>query len=657
MTAQGADRSLLRFVDAHAVSAAVRKETRNREIHLPPISVYRWWARRTESEFGALIDAATSHFPEGSLLIADPFVGGGIIPLAAVSRHHRVYAQDLNPWAVSGLGAMLSLPSAHALRAATRDLRDAATPLLRKAYATTGSDETPATISHTLRVASAECSACGHRSRLFPHATVTLLVRKERQQTGAFIACPNGHLFQGDIELSKACPSCGCDVDPSANYTARRRVVCVSCAHHESLEDRAENRTWAWEVVLVERATDKTREIAVPRPNEIAQADESTWRPSRKLGRIPPGQETKVLCRHGFTNWEDLYPPRQRVVTEALLRLCDEILDDVDTRRACRMAVLGTVEMAGFLSRWDRWYLKSYESMAGHRFNFTTLSAEPNVWGTKRSGRGTVRRRMRLLEKAAEWLDAQVGRGLNVEIAASTRRRRTSLKLDVDARIVEGSSERMLLPSNSVDLILTDPPYHDDVQYDELSLPLRAWAGLPTTALDGEAVVSSARNLNTGADDYRDLLTRIFREARRTLKSEGHFVLSYANREPNAWVNVFSALQSAGLRAIGYEILHSENETSPAKRDSRACTLDLIMDLVPENETPVEQWRPAASPDGDEREFLELVGSAFLEVGQLGEDWGGTFVQQLRASAFLQSPDDAKEEAATRAAEEATIAS
>jgi adenine-specific DNA methylase len=40
---------------------------------------------------------------------------------------------------------------------------------------------------------------------------------------------------------------------------------------------------------------------------------------------------------------------------------------------------------------------------------------------------------------------------------------------DWDVRVVEGSSEQMVLPSDSVHLVLTDPPYHDDVQYAELS--------------------------------------------------------------------------------------------------------------------------------------------------------------------------------------------
>ena len=55
--------------------------------------------------------------------------------------------------------------------------------------------------------------------------------------------------------------------------------------------------------------------------------------------------------------------------------------------RAISIAIIGSAEMAGHLSHWDRYYLKSYESMAGHRFNLTTFAVEPNVWGTVSSGR------------------------------------------------------------------------------------------------------------------------------------------------------------------------------------------------------------------------------------------------------------------------------
>jgi putative DNA methylase len=145
------------------------------------------------------------------------------------------------------------------------------------------------------------------------------------------------------------------------------------------------------------------RELALPTPAEVRQADRG-WRPKFRLPSIPAGQETNVLRRHGFRTWSDIYPVRQRVVTEELLSLASNASDDEAVVRALRLAIIGSAEMAGYLSRWDRFYLKSYESMAGHRFNFTTFAAEPNVWGTKESGRGSVTRRIRSFEKAAAWM-------------------------------------------------------------------------------------------------------------------------------------------------------------------------------------------------------------------------------------------------------------
>ena len=101
--------SPLRHLDANEISARVRREVRNREVHLPPVSTYRWWARRTESVNGSIIDAV-SRDHSGRMVVSDPFAGGGVIPLAAVMRGHKVYAQDLNPWAATGLAAMLALP-------------------------------------------------------------------------------------------------------------------------------------------------------------------------------------------------------------------------------------------------------------------------------------------------------------------------------------------------------------------------------------------------------------------------------------------------------------------------------------------------------------------------------------------------------------------
>lgn len=627
-------RSPLARLDARQISEQARRETRNREVHLPPVSVFRWWARRTEAVNGAIIEAA-SVGRDGPLLVADPFAGGGTIPLAAALRGHRVYAQDLNPWAAAGLAAMFSLPDPASLEAGRDRLRARVEGLLEEAYASTFSDGAPAWIAYTFRVGSAECPDCGERMRLFPYAMVTLKERRERGGTECFLACQRGHLFEGHSDRKAVCPTCGDATDPEARYTGRRVAACAVCRHEVKLASLAESGTWAWEPVFVERAYNGRRELALPTAQELKQADATTWKPARDLGPIPDGQETRVLIRHGFERWNDLYPRRQQHVLSRLLEACDDEAD-ARVRVGLRMALLGTTEMAGHISRWDRWYLKNYEGMASHRFNFTTLTAEPNVWGLETAGRGTFLRRVDQLVRAARFLEERTGGELKVEGPLESEERRRVMRQGLHVRVVRGSSERMVLTAGSVDLVLTDPPYHDDVQYDELSLPFRAWAGLPTEHLEAEAVVNAAvgKGNGNGKTAYRNLLSRIFTEARRVLAADGHLIFSYANRDPSAWADLFWALQEAGLHAAGYEIVHSENETDLAKRGVRACTLDLLMDLIPQPSSEPTH-RPSVREESDEERYLHVLGETFLQVGDLGEAWQAQMKQALSRCEFL----------------------
>ena len=228
----------------------------------------------------------------------------------------------------------------------------------------------------------------------------------------AFLACPNGHLFQGLSTTTTRCPDCRTLTDPSVNYTARRKITCP-CGHTDRLDQRAQ--TWDWDIVLVERSRPGRREIALPTAGELTAAEAAHMIPERTLGAIPDGQETRVLTRHGFHRWEQLYPVRQKVLLERLLSAARKCSTDPAVVRAVQIAIIGSAEMAGHLSRWDRYYLKSYESMAGHRFNLTTLAVEPNVWGTISSGRGTVLRRLTQLIKAASWLHGKIDKPLVVE--------------------------------------------------------------------------------------------------------------------------------------------------------------------------------------------------------------------------------------------------
>lgn len=362
---------------------------------------------------------------------------------------------------------------------------------------------------------------------------------------------------------------------------------------------------------------------------------DETWYPRRKLGAIPEAPETRVLRRHGFTSWSDIYPRRQRYVMEQLVNLTRSSHFTPRVQAALNMAVLGTAEMAGLLSRWDRYYLKSYESMASHRFNFTTLAVEPNIIGAGLHGRGTLRRRLELFERAAHWFhDSAIQ--MHPPVLRQADEPRFHAKPTRRATVVAGSSERMLLPNHSVDVVLTDPPYHDDVQYHELSLPFRAWANLTRVRMLGEAVAIPHSASLPGHRKYRGALQRIFDELHRVLKPDGRLLFSYANREPAAWVNLFAALRASDFQPLGYTILHSENESDHAKRNGRACNLDLILELAPAGRKVVERWRPSPLFDTDEERFLIAVGDAFLESTSMVNGWEVELVSRLRSEIFVR---------------------
>jgi putative DNA methylase len=606
--------SILSLVDPVAVSEEARRESRNREVHLPPLSTFRWWARRTAAVNRAVLQASSPALGDGPLDVLDPFAGGGTIPLVALQEGHNVRARDLNPWAAAGIRQMLDLPDPAALAAAYERLGERALDLLEKAYATQMADGEPGQVVHTMRVATGHCSHCDARQRQFPYATLTLLHRRERRRPEAILACPAGHVFEGTITKAQSCPVCRRRTDPEAFYTTRRFVKCAECGHSERLSDRARAGGFEWEIALVERVGKSGREFAVPTAAEIRQAEQG-WKPEQSLGEIPYGAETKVLLRHGFKCWEDLYPARQRVVMEKLLELVEETVEEAQVAAALRMAIVGTAEFAGLLSRWDRFYLKCNDATAGHRFNFSTFVPELNVWGAGSVGRGTVTRRVRSMAKAADWLRANTRGGT--------------------AAVDCGNSAE--LPNEAdVDLVLTDPPYHDDVHYGELSLLFRGWAGLGMGQLEGEAATNAAVGLNADSDSYADSLAQVFEACHRALRSEGRLVFSYANHEPRAWVALFAALQRAGFHAVACLSVHSENETDFKKRGIRSCTQDLLLELSrAPHETPVQLL---SSPG--EGAFMDAVADLFAQVGSLGGDWQDRACQSLERARAAELAED-----------------
>lgn len=573
--------SLLQQVAWDSVNERVRHEQRNREVYVPPISLFRWWARRPHALIGALIDAAANQ--SSSPVVSDPFSGGGTVAMEAARRGFSLYAQDLHPWAITGLATVLDGVDTDELRAACDAVLRGVDEECAHLYETTcplhGTDST---LAHVFWVRSKSCPTCSRVTYLYPYSLITRASRR-KDESAVFLGCPScGRASEHDaIAASPRCPGCRRTIPAtSASLLLNRRVTCRDgkCGTDFPAFD---GTTPTWAAVLVQRSCSTTAGLVahfdVPTVGErdVALAAPA---PAPVMEEIAAGLETSVLRRAGFRRWADVFPPRQLRTLVA----CSTTIANMDTtdaiRRRLRLAVCGAAEMAGYLSRWDRHYPKAFEAMANHRFPALGLACETNLLG--RRGRGTLRRRFDHTVAAARWAQDQLVLEGTVRAEDNTKRRR---RVRSGALVVCGSSERQLPSDGSVDLVLTDPPYFDDVQYAELAGLFLVWARatdlLPdSVALDvaSEAVANSTRG--TGVDEYRELLTRIFTEACRTLRPTGRVILTYHNTDIRAWWGLARALHDAKLEVCAVAVAETENAADHSKRGSNAFTSDLVIE-------------------------------------------------------------------------------
>jgi hypothetical protein len=250
---------------------------------------------------------------------------------------------------------------------------------------------------------------------------------------------------------------------------------------------------------------------------------------------------------------------------------------DERTKNRIQLAIVGAAEMAGYLCRWDRFHPKAFEALANHHFSALGLAVETNLLAYR--GRGTIRRRLIASVKAARWVESH-NRHCIVKMngAHCTRKEKPN-----SITLVCGTSAHQLLPRRSVDLVITDPPYFDAVQYGELAALFLTWAKVVrpqakawTLNLGLEAVPNAMRG--TDWTDYESKLCTILAETARTLNPEASVLITFHSTDFRGWASLGTAIHCAGLRIAGMAVATSENEMDHPKRGRAAFTQDLVIE-------------------------------------------------------------------------------
>ena len=566
------NQSLLSRVNWQKVGRMTQRELHNRELYAPVVSTYRWWARRPHSVMGALLDAAVDRFGQG-LTVSDPFCGGGTVTFEATRRGLRAYAQDLYSWPTRGLATALNPADPRDFEAAAQQLLAVLEPQ-RDNYRTPDGRE----LSHVIRVRATACNHCGHDYFLFPQPLISVLTRSPGERNAYFGCSGCGAIAKRKRTIARfRCTDCGL-VHP----TSKSFDECPHCGEpHISGPHGMSAGRWCpvlVQEVVLEDSLQRAR-LRPVRPDDPILADAAVGLHPSLEAPIPPGVETKRLLDAGFTRWGELYTARQATVLVRALEYIKRSANSPAIKDRLALAVLGAAEMPSFVSRWDRFHLKPFEGMANHRYSSGTLVVECNPISPV--GRGTLARRLGSAGKALAWLVRTCATQPKVVSTKANAVGRRPTNWDV--LVTTGSSCKQTLQDSSVNITLTDPPYHDDVQYGELARLFHAWLSvyIPVDEVDErqEAVPNSVRG--TSSDAYEKTIAACLTESRRALKPDGCLVLTFHNKRFVAWRALASALQQAGFSVRALAVVRSENGNDHCKRDVNALLHDLVIECVP----------------------------------------------------------------------------
>lgn len=186
------------------------------------------------------------------------------------------------------------------------------------------------------------------------------------------------------------------------------------------------------------------------------------------------------------------------------------------------------------------------------------------------------------------------------------------------ARVVNASSTHLDLPNESIDYLFTDPPFGGYIPYSEINQVNEMWLGQTTETTD-EAIVSPAQD--KGINEYQALLTNVFKEVNRTLKSSAPATMVFHSAHASVWAALANSLKSADLAVEHSGVL--DKTQGSFKQVSKHVTVNgdpLLLIRKAEHQQVSGLAQDSLSIVSDRFEYSRAVGSALARGELLGID-------------------------------------
>ena len=335
--------------------------------------------------------------------------------------------------------------------------------------------------------------------------------------------------------------------------------------------------------------------------NEWEERKDSDLKDYWPRSAIPFGHMThqrQPLPQHGYLNWADMFNARQMLVHAQLLKaIVNAGTYDWATREYVLGAFQNHLRNQNMFSFWHIKLDKLAPALSNNNFHPKSNVIEVGVFPPM--GYGPWSSTIEVLRKGAEW-SAEPWEAVNAEslqrtypalrekITGKSEKVRTGdpvLSADV---LCASSTDLHRLGDETVDLVITDPPFGDLLHYSELADFFYVWLrlvlkekypdyfGKDYTPKSLEAVANRAREPEDPDGFYQRLLTQCWREAHRVLKPSGILAFTFHHSEDEPWVAVLESLFDSGYYLEATYPIRSDETKGEGEFGSKTIEYDII---------------------------------------------------------------------------------
>lgn len=629
-----------------ALSDVCETESWRKEINRPLYHIHKWWAHRLGTAFRAIVLGTFA--PSGAdvmrlfyqpariddAVVFDPFMGSGTTLGETLKLGGRAIGRDINPVAHFLVTNALRKHHRNAILTTFREIERDVAGQIRQYYQCRLANGRLAEVLYYFWVKTVPCPSCQESVDLFSSYVFAQHAYAKRVPEARAL-CPscdaiNVVLFDAE---SATCAECAVPFNPQRGPARRQVATCQRCEHTFPIAKtiRAgsappQHRLYAKLVLLSDgskeylRATDE--DLALYNQAESALADRRDPYP---VVAIEPGYNTNQAIGYNYRHWHEMFNARQLLCLSLLVERIQRIpANEVRDLFTCLLS--GTLEFNNMFASYKGEGTGAVRHMfAHHILKPERVPLEANLWGTPKSSGafstlfdGRIRR---ALEYAEDPFELRVPGRRERKAAEKVFHLSDPIGFDVAAEYGEfadgkrvylscGDSSRTDIATASVDAVITDPPFFDNVHYSQLADFFFVWQrhvqGMGTA---GSSTRSAGEVQNEDVALFSQRLTAVWREAARVLKDHGLLVFTYHHSRPEGWSSILEALLAAGFTITAAHPIKAEMSVAMPKHQAKEpIDVDIIM---------VCRKAAALPPTPPGRSWSAVVLSASAQVQRL----------------------------------------